>query len=65
MTKSGKVLTKDCKVCHEVLSETDAAAPSSETSMNPVTFKHPGGDLGDLTQVNCADCHGTPAPEAK
>ena len=65
VTKSGKVLTKDCKVCHEVLSETDAAAPEAEQALKPVSFKHPGGDLGDLTQVNCADCHGNQVPETK
>ena len=65
VTRSGKVLTKDCKVCHEILAETQGSAPGVETALNPVPFAHPGGDLGDLTQVNCADCHGTQVPEAK
>ncbi|MBZ5645758.1 MAG: NapC/NirT family cytochrome c [Acidobacteriia bacterium] len=60
-TKSGKVLSKDCRACHEIISETDGSAPGVETAVNPVEFKHPGGDLGDLTQVNCADCHGAQA----
>ena len=54
VSAEGKVVSKECNQCHALLSETDgttsvAAAPSSN-------FKHPV-DLGDLTQVSCADCH--------
>ena len=53
VSADGRIISKDCNQCHTVLSEgegTAAAAPA------PVAFQHPV-DLGDLTQVNCADCH--------
>jgi nitrate/TMAO reductase-like tetraheme cytochrome c subunit len=50
----GKVVSKDCNQCHTLMSETEgtsvAAAPTAPTFQHPV-------DIGDLTQVNCADCH--------
>lgn len=46
VSKDGKRISKDCQICHSVLSETSANA----------TFEHPV-DLGDLRAVNCADCH--------
>ncbi|HET6179123.1 MAG TPA: NapC/NirT family cytochrome c [Candidatus Sulfotelmatobacter sp.] len=53
VSADGKVVSKDCNQCHSLMSETGtstaAAAPAP-------MFQHPV-DLGDLTQVNCADCH--------
>jgi hypothetical protein len=46
VSADGKRISKDCQICHTVLSET-----SSEAS-----FEHPV-DIGDLRDVNCADCH--------
>lgn len=51
----GKVIRKDCDTCHTILGQDQegkamAAAPG-------VLFVHPGGDLGDLTAINCSDCH--------
>src|SRR5579864_4314070 len=53
ISADGRVISKDCNQCHTVLSEgegTTAASPA------PIAFQHPV-DLGDLTQVNCSDCH--------
>src|SRR5215469_8328196 len=54
VSPDGRVLSRDCNQCHTMMSETDgatkvAAAPAP-------SFQHPV-DIGDLTQVNCADCH--------
>lgn len=54
VSADGKVVRKDCNLCHAVLSEEEggtklAAIPST-------SFQHPV-DLGDLTQVTCSDCH--------
>lgn len=46
VSKDGKKISKDCTICHEMLSETKTAAE----------FQHPI-DLGDIRSVNCADCH--------
>ncbi|HEV8661194.1 MAG TPA: NapC/NirT family cytochrome c [Thermoanaerobaculia bacterium] len=42
----GKRISKDCQICHTVLSENQTNAQ----------FEHPV-DLGDLRSINCADCH--------
>ncbi|MDP9193120.1 MAG: NapC/NirT family cytochrome c [Acidobacteriota bacterium] len=46
VSKDGKRISKECDVCHTVVSETGANA----------SFEHPI-DLGDLRSVNCSDCH--------
>lgn len=46
VSKDGKRISKECNVCHTVLSENQKNAQ----------FEHPV-DLGDLRAVNCADCH--------
>ena len=46
VSKDGKKISKDCTICHEMLTGTKTAAE----------FQHPV-DLGDLRNVNCADCH--------
>jgi nitrate/TMAO reductase-like tetraheme cytochrome c subunit len=53
VSADGRVISKDCNQCHTLMSETEG--PVSPTAPPP-TFQHPV-DLGDLTQVNCADCH--------
>jgi nitrate/TMAO reductase-like tetraheme cytochrome c subunit len=50
----GKVISNDCSLCHSVLSQQEGAAPAANAAAKP--FQHPI-DIGDLTQVNCADCH--------
>jgi nitrate/TMAO reductase-like tetraheme cytochrome c subunit len=54
VSPDGKVIAKDCNLCHTVFSEEEggtklAAIPST-------SFQHPV-DIGDLTQVTCSDCH--------
>jgi len=49
-----RVISKDCNQCHTLISETEGTASAAASSAP--TFQHPV-DLGDLTQVNCADCH--------
>jgi nitrate/TMAO reductase-like tetraheme cytochrome c subunit len=54
VSKDGKVISKDCNSCHTVLEQQESG---TEVASLPVqTFKHPV-DIGDLTQVNCSDCH--------
>jgi len=54
VSPDGKVLTKACDGCHTVLSQEEGGV--SLIPASKVTFQHPI-DLGDLTQVNCSDCH--------
>ncbi len=54
-SKDGKVITKECNSCHTVLSEEEGVLPAAVVN-TAMTFKHPI-DLGDLSTVNCSDCH--------
>jgi nitrate/TMAO reductase-like tetraheme cytochrome c subunit len=53
VSADGRVISKDCNQCHSVMSETEGTVTA--TAPAPA-FQHPA-DIGDLTQVNCADCH--------
>jgi cytochrome c2 len=55
VSKDGKTISKDCNSCHTVLSQQEGVN-SLVASTAGVAFKHPV-DLGDLTAVNCSDCH--------
>ncbi|HXJ86161.1 MAG TPA: NapC/NirT family cytochrome c [Candidatus Binatia bacterium] len=54
LSADGRVISKDCNQCHTMMSETEGGATAITTA--PPVFQHPV-DIGDLTQVNCADCH--------
>lgn len=54
VSSDGKVVGKDCAICHSVLSQEEGAV--GVISGEGTKFQHPV-DLGDLTQVNCGDCH--------
>ena len=54
VSKDGRVISKDCNSCHTLLDQQEGAAHLAQ--MQAQTFKHPV-DIGDLTAVNCADCH--------
>ncbi|HLH07638.1 MAG TPA: NapC/NirT family cytochrome c [Terriglobales bacterium] len=55
VSADGKVLKKDCDTCHTVQSQVESGKPLMQTAQG-VSFQHPV-DIGDLTAVNCADCH--------
>ena len=50
-----KTVTKQCTVCHTVLAEEMSGQPVYGSAQG-IQFKHPV-DIGDITQMNCADCH--------
>jgi nitrate/TMAO reductase-like tetraheme cytochrome c subunit len=54
ISKDGRVISKDCDSCHTLLDQQEGA--SHLAKMQAQSFKHPV-DIGDLTAVNCADCH--------
>ena len=54
VSADGKVVSRDCNQCHTLLSESEGSTSLAAAALP--TFKHPV-DLGDLTQVSCADCH--------
>ncbi len=54
MSADGKVISKECDTCHTVLGQEESGV--SKTMTQKLSFQHPV-DLGDMTQVNCSDCH--------
>lgn len=55
VSDDGRVIKKDCTICHVIVGQTENGKVLSN-NIAGVQFQHPI-DLGDLTQVNCADCH--------
>jgi nitrate/TMAO reductase-like tetraheme cytochrome c subunit len=55
VSSDGRVLSRDCNQCHTLVSQTEDTTELMAAG-GQQTFQHPV-DLGDLTQVNCADCH--------
>jgi len=56
VTSDGRVLTRDCNVCHTILSQTMPNGKQT-VSLNGVPFTHPV-DIGDAWKTtNCSDCH--------
>ena len=54
VSKDGKVISKDCHICHDFLGQAEAGTAMFQIPKKE--FTHPI-DLGDLTAVTCADCH--------
>ena len=54
VSPDGRVISKDCNQCHALMPE--ANATTTAAAATPPSFQHPV-DIGDLTQVNCSDCH--------
>jgi hypothetical protein len=54
VSKDGKVISKDCNSCHTVMDQQESGTQIAAVPAQ--TFKHPV-DIGDLTGVNCSDCH--------
>ncbi len=53
VSKTGKVITNDCNVCHTVIYDS-IAPPELNTQTGP--FRHPI-DLGSLAERRCDSCH--------
>jgi nitrate/TMAO reductase-like tetraheme cytochrome c subunit len=54
VSKDGKVISKDCNSCHTVMDQQESG--TQVAALPTQIFKHPV-DIGDLTGVNCSDCH--------
>ena len=50
----GKAITKECRVCHDVLGQKEAGLAMIEAP--DANFQHPV-DIGDLREMSCAECH--------
>ena len=54
VSPEGKVISKECDTCHTVMAQQEGGV--STVALPNVAFQHPV-DIGDMTQVNCNDCH--------
>jgi nitrate/TMAO reductase-like tetraheme cytochrome c subunit len=54
VSADGRVISRDCNQCHTLMSQSDVV--TAYGAPPAAAFQHPV-DIGDLTQVNCADCH--------
>jgi hypothetical protein len=54
VSPEGKVVSKDCNICHTLMGQEEGGV--SMAAAPKLSFQHPV-ELGDLTQVNCSDCH--------
>ena len=53
-TAEGRTISKDCKLCHDVMDQIQENIPAGS---KPKEFVHPV-DIGDeLYKTNCSDCH--------
>lgn len=57
VSKTGKVISKDCNSCHTLLYQGTDPQPTS-LSVQGLSFQHPE-DIGDAwKETNCTECHG-------
>ncbi|MBI3989721.1 MAG: NapC/NirT family cytochrome c [candidate division NC10 bacterium] len=54
VSREGKVIRKDCEICHTILGQEEGGAPM--VAVKGGAFRHPI-ELGDLAEVTCSDCH--------
>ncbi|MFQ5791885.1 MAG: cytochrome c3 family protein [Acidobacteriota bacterium] len=54
LSREGKVIRKECGICHTILGQEEGGKPMVEVKGR--FFRHPV-DIGDLAEVTCSDCH--------
>ncbi|HYG98935.1 MAG TPA: NapC/NirT family cytochrome c [Terriglobales bacterium] len=55
VSSDGKVISRDCTICHVILGQ-DEGPEAIPGRIATTGFTHPV-DVGDVTQLNCYDCH--------
>jgi hypothetical protein len=55
VSADGKVVSKDCEMCHTVLAQQQGSSTNA-LKLKGAGFQHPI-DLGDLQDATCTDCH--------
>jgi hypothetical protein len=56
VNENGKVLSRDCNVCHTILAQ-QFESDKTRTDIAGVEYRHPV-DIGDAwKEMNCSDCH--------
>jgi hypothetical protein len=56
-TESGKVISKDCNLCHQIMAQGTADSLRYSDSAKPLEFKHPV-EIDDAWKTElCSSCH--------
>ncbi len=55
--ENGKVISRDCNLCHEILVQGKAGELEISNSLEPLEFKHPIDIDEAWKEMMCADCH--------
>lgn len=56
VSPDGKVISKDCNLCHKIISQQEPGKPVEENSAG-LQFAHPGGIDRMVNKNYCPDCH--------
>ena len=56
-SEDGKVISKDCNLCHTISAQGNPEDLMVATLQNPLDFQHPDGDDEDWKEGLCTDCH--------
>jgi len=59
VSREGKLIRKECEICHTILGQEEGGTPMVAVKGRP--FRHPV-EVGDLAEVTCSDCHGGGSP---
>lgn len=56
-SEDGRVISRDCNLCHHILAQGDAEHYQTSTIDQPLEFRHPV-DIGEAwKEMTCTDCH--------
>ena len=56
-SESGKVISKDCNLCHNILAQGTRDSMQYASSFEPLEFKHPVDIEGAWKTELCSMCH--------
>jgi len=56
-SESGKVISRDCNLCHEIVAQGMDTAMQISSSFKPLDFKHPVEINDEWKTKLCSECH--------
>lgn len=56
-SESGKVISRDCNLCHNIVAQGTVADMQISNTFNPLEFKHPVEINDEWKTKLCSDCH--------
>ena len=56
-SESGKVISRDCNLCHNIVAQGPDSAMQISSSFKPLEFKHPVDIKDEWKTKLCSECH--------